>query len=275
MRPNLNSGKYQNPLLPVADDFGLRRLSGLASSDLYEVVIERHMRSSTIMTSNRSIEEWGDLFDEVILAQSALDRFCHRAHQLVIEGESYWERMASGKAKRSKAVSPAQQNNRKLRLKKNNGRFPAGESFLKAMSVLSDHTFKLFVFVCFNADRETATYTASVTRLTAILGKFRTEVDRYIAELQNKKVRLINRIPYSPITFRVLDAYWPYECDASAAVTTDDGSYVDAVRALFLGLGCTSGRFGPSEARQARNLEQRGILLQKLEDAMTVGACRK
>jgi hypothetical protein len=172
-------------------------------------------------------------------------------------------------------VSPTQQNNRKFRLKKNNGWFPAGESFLNAMSVLSDHTFKLFVFVCLNADRETATYTASVTRLTAVLGRFRTEVDRYIAELQNKKVCLVNRAPYSPITFRVLDAYWPYECDAGPAVPPDDGSYVDAVRTLFLGLGCTSGRFGPSEAGQARNLEKRGISLQELEDAMIVGACRK
>ncbi len=143
------------------------------------------------------------------------------------------------------------------------------------MSVLSDHSFKLFVFVCLNADRETATYTASVTRLTAVLGKFRTEIDRYIAELQNKKVCLINRIPYSPITFRIMDAYWPYECGGSSVIQTDDGPYVDAVRNLFLGLGCTSGRFGPSEVGQARNLEKRGISLQELEDAMIVGACRK
>ncbi len=172
-------------------------------------------------------------------------------------------------------MSPNQQNNRKLRLKKNSGWFPAGESFLNAMSVLSDHTFKLFVFVCLNADRETATYTASVTRLTAVLGRFRTEVDRYIAELQNKKVCLVNRVPYSPITFRVLEAYWPYECDAGPEVPADDGLYVDAVRTLFLGLGCSSGRFGRPEANQARTLEKRGISLQELEDAMIVGACRK
>jgi len=86
--------QYLTPDVLVVDDFGLRRLSGLASSDLYEVVIERHMRGSTIMTSNRSVEEWGPLFDEAILAQSALDRFCHQAHQLVIEGESYRKRTA-------------------------------------------------------------------------------------------------------------------------------------------------------------------------------------
>lgn len=88
--------QFLSPDLLVVDDFGLRRLSGIASSDLYELIIERHLRSSSILTSNRSVEEWGTLFDEQILAQSALDRFCHRAHQFVIDGESYRKRMAPG-----------------------------------------------------------------------------------------------------------------------------------------------------------------------------------
>jgi hypothetical protein len=171
-------------------------------------------------------------------------------------------------------VSPTQQDTRKLRLKKNKGWFPAGESFLNAMGVLSDHTFKLFVFVCLNADRETATYTAGPTRLAAVLGKYRTEINRYVAELENKKVCLVNRIHYGPITFRIMDQYWPYESD-SPVIQSDDGQYVEAVRKLFLGLGCTSGRFGPAEENQARNLEKRGVSLHELEDAMIVGACRK
>lgn len=172
-------------------------------------------------------------------------------------------------------MTATQQNSRRLRLKKNKGWFPAGESFLTAMGVLSDHTFKLFVFVCLNADRETATYTAGVTRLASVLGKYRTEIDRYVAELHNKKVCLVNRVTYGPITFRVLDEYWPYECGDRSIIQTNDGPYVDAVRNLFLGLGCTSGRFGSSEEDQARNLEKRGISLDDLEDAMIVGACRK
>src|SRR5215472_3196365 len=47
---------------------------------------------------NRSVEEWMAVFDEPMLGQSALDRFCHRAHQFVIEGESYRKRMAPGSA---------------------------------------------------------------------------------------------------------------------------------------------------------------------------------
>jgi DNA replication protein DnaC/transposase len=87
--------QYLTPDVLVLDDFGLRRLSGLASSDFYELIIERHMRSSTIVTSNRAVEEWGPLFEEPMLAQSALDRFCHRAHQLIIEGESYRARQSA------------------------------------------------------------------------------------------------------------------------------------------------------------------------------------
>jgi len=89
------------PDLLIVDDFGLRRLNAQQSSDFYEVVIERHRRASTIVTSNRSIEEWIPLFDDPILAQSALDRLAHNAYQLVIEGESYRSRQRPG------AVPPA------------------------------------------------------------------------------------------------------------------------------------------------------------------------
>lgn len=77
------------PDVLIIDDFGLRRLDAQQSSDFYEIVVERHKRSTTIVTSNRAIEEWIPLFDDPVLAQSALDRLAHNAHQVVIEGESY------------------------------------------------------------------------------------------------------------------------------------------------------------------------------------------
>ena len=77
------------PHLLIIDDFGLRRLDDRQSSDLYEIIIERHRRASTIITSNRSVEEWIPLFADPILAQSAVDRFAHNAHHVVIEGDSY------------------------------------------------------------------------------------------------------------------------------------------------------------------------------------------
>src|ERR1700739_617234 len=85
---------FISPDLLIVDDFALRQLPSQATSDFYDLLIERHTRSSTILTSNRGVEEWMTVFDEPMLGQSALDRFCHRAHQFVLDGESYRKRMA-------------------------------------------------------------------------------------------------------------------------------------------------------------------------------------
>jgi DNA replication protein DnaC len=95
--------RFISPDLLVVDDFALKKLSSQATSDFYDLLIERHTRSSTILTSNRGVDEWMSVFDEPLLAQSALDRFCHRAHQFVIDGESYRKRTAPGSAAPSKA----------------------------------------------------------------------------------------------------------------------------------------------------------------------------
>jgi DNA replication protein DnaC len=86
--------RYLAPELLTVDDFGLRRLSAQQSSDLYELIIERHRRSSFVFTSNRSIDEWLALFDDPILGNSALDRLANGAHQIVIEGSSYRAKLA-------------------------------------------------------------------------------------------------------------------------------------------------------------------------------------
>lgn len=85
-----------SPDLLIVDDFGLRRLDSMQSSDIYEVILERHRRASTIFTSNRTVEEWVSLFDDPILAQSALDRLAHNAYQIVMEGDSYRRKLRPG-----------------------------------------------------------------------------------------------------------------------------------------------------------------------------------
>lgn len=81
--------KLISPDLLIIDDFGLQRLTGDQAGDFYEVVVERYGKASTVITSNRDLQEWMALFDDQIMANSALDRLAHNAHQLTIEGESY------------------------------------------------------------------------------------------------------------------------------------------------------------------------------------------
>ncbi|MBI2863675.1 MAG: ATP-binding protein [Chloroflexi bacterium] len=53
--------RYLTPDLLILDDFGLHRLSPQQSNDLYELIIERHRRSSLVVTSNRGVDEWPGL----------------------------------------------------------------------------------------------------------------------------------------------------------------------------------------------------------------------
>jgi DNA replication protein DnaC len=87
------------PDLLILDDFGLRTLTAQQSSDFYDVLVERDRRAATIITSNRAVDEWVALFDDPILANSALDRLAHRAHQIVMEGPSLRAARASSSAK--------------------------------------------------------------------------------------------------------------------------------------------------------------------------------
>ncbi len=85
---------YLVPDLLVLDDFRLHRLTAQQSNDLYELIIERHRKSSFVITSNRGVDEWLGLFDDPILGNSALDRLANAAHQVVIEGPSYRAKLA-------------------------------------------------------------------------------------------------------------------------------------------------------------------------------------
>lgn len=79
--------------LLVLDDFALEPMSKEESKDVYQLFLERTGRASMIVTSNRDTAEWIAMFDDVLLAQSAVDRFKNAAYDFVIEGESYRPRL--------------------------------------------------------------------------------------------------------------------------------------------------------------------------------------
>jgi len=76
----------------ILDDFALRPLDATETNDFYEIVVERHRRASTIVTSNREPAEWLTIMSDALLAQSAVDRLTSGAHTLVVEGPSYRQR---------------------------------------------------------------------------------------------------------------------------------------------------------------------------------------
>ena len=81
--------RYTSAQLLIIDDFGLKPLTPTQSDDFYEVIGERYLKKSTIFTSNRPLEDWHSLFPDPVIANSAMDRIAHNAHQISMIGESY------------------------------------------------------------------------------------------------------------------------------------------------------------------------------------------
>ncbi len=79
--------------LLILDDFALEPMTKEESKDVYQLFLERTGRASMIVTSNRDTAEWLAMFDDVLLAQSAVDRFRNTAYDFVVEGESYRSRL--------------------------------------------------------------------------------------------------------------------------------------------------------------------------------------
>jgi DNA replication protein DnaC len=69
------------PLL-IIDDFGMRKLPLTAAEDLLEIVMRRYERASTLLTSNRVVEDWGKLLGDTAAVGAMLDRLLHHGHVL-------------------------------------------------------------------------------------------------------------------------------------------------------------------------------------------------
>lgn len=86
--------KYLAPDLLIIDDFGLSALTTIQAEDFYEIVTERHLKSSIVLTSNRPPQDWVPLFPDPVMANSALDRLAHHAHHIIMEGDSYRRKLS-------------------------------------------------------------------------------------------------------------------------------------------------------------------------------------
>jgi DNA replication protein DnaC len=83
--------------LLIIDDFGMRKLPPTAGEDLLEIVMRRYERASTLLTSNRPVEDWGKLLGDTAAVGSMLDRLLHHGHVLKC-GPRSWRTKAAALA---------------------------------------------------------------------------------------------------------------------------------------------------------------------------------
>jgi hypothetical protein len=167
--------------------------------------------------------------------------------------------------------------NERLSLKQTAGWFPAGDTFRKVLALLSDGAFRLFAYLCLEADRRTGRLQTTHKELALALGKSKRAIGSYIAELEAREICHVNpgKNQFAHTTFEISDSYWPYRRSDDCPESSEQKAYVETVRACFLSLGCGSGKFGAAEVAEARGLQRRGIPLTVIEEAMLLGACRK
>ncbi len=73
----------------IIDDFGFKKINQQEAELLYSIVDAKYLQRSIIITSNRAIGDWLNIFPDPIMANAILDRLAHNAHQIIIKGESY------------------------------------------------------------------------------------------------------------------------------------------------------------------------------------------
>jgi DNA replication protein DnaC len=91
--------RYLKPDLLLIDDMGMKQLPKRSGEYLFEIIMRRYETRSTLMTSNRPLEDWGKLIGDVPSATAILDRFLHHAEIVQITGKSYRLRHEDRKAK--------------------------------------------------------------------------------------------------------------------------------------------------------------------------------
>lgn len=99
--------RFLKPDLLAIDDFGLKHFPPKSAESLLEIIVRRHQNRSTLMTSNRPIEDWGQLLGDVPAATAILDRFLQQAEIIQITGRSYRLRNQNAPAPEKNSGLPA------------------------------------------------------------------------------------------------------------------------------------------------------------------------
>jgi DNA replication protein DnaC len=80
---------YLAPDLLILDELGFKKLPNYSADDFFEVISKRYEKGSMIITSNKSFEQWGDIFADMTISSAIIDRVMHHCTLIKINGPSY------------------------------------------------------------------------------------------------------------------------------------------------------------------------------------------
>jgi hypothetical protein len=159
----------------------------------------------------------------------------------------------------------------RLRLKKSTGWFAAGQEVATALEILSDAGFKLYLYLCLNADRRTGRMAVPPAELARCLHWPAEAVAASLEELCRCGVCVQQGLGVA-----ICDRFWPYERTAvREGDVVDENSYLERVRQMLLRPACVRASFSAADERLAVNWRHRGVTLIQIQRAIWLGCARK
>src|SRR5215472_5520081 len=159
----------------------------------------------------------------------------------------------------------------RLQLKCPRGWFAAGREVGTALQLLSDATFKLFVWLCLHAERSRGTVSATPGELARTLRKKEDDICLALEELQRQSVCRVT----TKGVIEIRERFWPYQRTGDFSRSEKSQHYVAEVKRLFLQRRCVQSSFTAADEKLALSLFRRGIPLLQVERAILLGAVRK
>lgn len=162
----------------------------------------------------------------------------------------------------------------RLRLKNPSGWFAAGQEVAAALEILSAEAFRLYLYLCLNAERHTARI---VWELPEVAGVMRCGDHAVRAALDELRRQQICTLDPEADGWRVeiCDRFWPYEKTAAGRSEPAQADYVRQVRLMMLRPRCVRATFSAADERWAGNFYRRGVSLEQIQRAIWLGCARK
>ena len=162
------------------------------------------------------------------------------------------------------------------KLKRPSGWFAAGQEVSRALALLSDGAFRLFIYFCLNADRRTGQMRITHGELAKAVGRSRRSIIIYMEELQRQQVCRAQTATNQRASgqIEICDAFWPYEKTRKEA-TQDRASYIAQIRRLMGSRRCVASSFAPADEHLANALFKRGVPIEQIERGFLLGCPRK
>lgn len=168
-------------------------------------------------------------------------------------------------------------NTERLILKNPRGWFAAGAEVNKAMEVLSDGAFRLFVYLCLNARRDTGVLENSLTQLAKNTRRGKTSIRKYLHEMADAGICRFHfsHNPMGEGRVEINEAFWPYVKTVEEAPVNDAEAFTAEIKKMLQSRACVKVFFSASDEILARRWFDHEVSLELIEQAVQLGCVRK